>query len=54
VLNSLAAEYFLELCLPSPRHELPTIVGKELSWCSPLANGTFDNFQNRIGCLLAK
>jgi hypothetical protein len=54
VLHALTAEHFLEFCFTPPGDELPTVIRKNLPGSTPLADGALDNFQNRIGCLLAE
>jgi hypothetical protein len=52
VPDALPRHQLLEPRLTTPRHELPAIVAEDLSRCAPLADGTLDHLQHRVGCLL--
>jgi hypothetical protein len=52
VADPLALENLLEPRLAPPRSKLSTIVRQDLPRGAPLAYGTLDYFEHRLGCLL--
>jgi hypothetical protein len=54
VFHPLPLEHLLKPALAPPGYELPTVVRQDLPRCTPLADGTSENFQHGFGCLLPK
>ena len=54
MLYPLTAEHLLKLRLAPPGDKLPAVIRENLPRSAPLANGSTDHFQNRLGRLLTK
>jgi hypothetical protein len=52
VADPLPLEYLLEPCLAPPGSKLSAVVRQDLPGGSPLADGSLDHFEHRLGCLL--